>query len=469
MFQSHAVLRSHLRTIIANRRSQGHVVDGLHDELTALPDSYDALDAFAHRLAGLPLRPDWPYVEPDDLDAIWAECDPARVLRPVSPVSPEDAAPRVEAAFLGSVCGCMLGKPIEINPTLAELRQALESRGEWPLNDYISRDIKVRPDGYLHADHWHTVRENLRYAAPDDDINYTILGMLNLEENGAAFTWPHLRNLWLKHQSLHMTWGPERTILTRCAVSHWAEGAGPQPPPDFRQWVNVWNMNDELCGALIRADAYGYACPGDPALAAELAWRDASFTHRKTGVYATMFVAAAIASAFVARTPLEIFSTALQFVPRRSRFFKIVSDSFEEVSRASDWLDGYHRIHGKYKEYAHCQVYQECGTLINTLRFAESIDDGFCKQVSQGNDTDSFGATAGSILGAYFGPAYLHPRWLAPLNDEIRTGLNFFYERSLSTLARRMGRLPQKLADHAAKAPSGPAPAPINPAPANPA
>ena len=33
----------------------------------------------------------------------------------------------------------------------------------------------------------------------------------------------------------------------------------------------------------------------------QLAWRDASFTHRKTGVYATMFVAAAIATAFVER------------------------------------------------------------------------------------------------------------------------------------------------------------------------
>ena len=31
------------------------------------------------------------------------------------------------------------------------------------------------------------------------------------------------------------------------------------------------NPSDEQCGAMIRADAYGYACPGRPALAAELA------------------------------------------------------------------------------------------------------------------------------------------------------------------------------------------------------
>jgi ADP-ribosylglycohydrolase len=213
------------------------------------------------------------------------------------------------------------------------------------------------------------------------------------------------------------------------------------PADDFAEWTRVWNPNDELCGALIRADAYGYACPGHPARAAELAWRDAGFTHRKTGIYGTMFVAAAIAAAFVVRDPLEIFRVALQFIPRRSRFHHIVSDSLREVAQASDWLDGYARIHAKYKEYSHCRVYQECGTLINTLRFATSIDDGFCKQVSQGNDTDSFGATSGSILGAYFGPGHLDPRWLTPFQDEIRTGLNFFPERSLSALAKRMGAL----------------------------
>lgn len=452
MFPSFAVLRAHLKTIIADRRAQGHVVDGLHAELATVPDSYDALDAFAQRLANLPLRDDWPYVEPDALEAIEAECDPVRPLEPLGAVTAEDAAARAETAFLGSVCGCMLGKPIEINPTLDELRRALEPRGEWPLRDYISKEIEIRPDparrhpdawhthGRLHEDAWHTCRENLHYVAPDDDINYTILGMLNLEQHGFDFTWAQLGRLWLRHLSMRQVWGPERNVLLRLGLHHWGESIVAEEP-DFHAWVTRWNPHDERCGAMIRADAYGYACPGQPARAAALAWRDASFTHRRTGVYAAMFIAAAIATAFVVREPLAIFSTALQFVPRRSRFHHIVADALQEVAQARDWLDGYARIHGKYRQYSHCQVYQECGTLINTLRFAESVDDGFCKQVAQGNDTDSFGATSGSILGAFFGPGHLDPRWLAPFRDEIRTGLNFFYERSLSALARRMGRL----------------------------
>jgi ADP-ribosylglycohydrolase len=190
-------------------------------------------------------------------------------------------------------------------------------------------------------------------------------------------------------------------------------------------------------------------------LAAELAWRDASWTHRRTGIYGEMFVAAAIAAALAAEQVMEdrlgIFETALQFVPQHSRFAASVRDSLHEVRQAADWLDGYTRIHAKYGQYGHCLIYQEVGTMINTLRFAQDVGHGICIQVSQGNDTDSFGATAGSILGAYFGPEGLEERWLAPFNDDLRTGLARFYERSLVRVAKRMGELPERIAGEVAQ------------------
>ena len=109
MLPSYGLLRERLAAVIADKRQQGHDVAGLVDELQNLPDSYDALAALARRLADLPVRADWPYVEPSDLEGIWAECDPLRPLGPISTVDLEDAARRVEAAFLASVCGSILG------------------------------------------------------------------------------------------------------------------------------------------------------------------------------------------------------------------------------------------------------------------------------------------------------------------------------------------------------------------------
>lgn len=445
MFLSHDRLRGHLATVVSNKGQQGHDITGLHDALGDLPDSYDALHAFSLKLADLPLRADWPYTEPNDWAGILAECDPARPQGPLAVLPSTQIASRIEAAFLGSVCGCVLGKPIEINPTLAEIKAALEPFGAWPIREYLSRQAAFAFGRGPHPDWPDTVREAIRFVAPDDDINYTLLGMLVIEQHGAAFTPRDVLRLWMTHLPPGFTWGPERTVLTKAALDSLTSDWTAPDDDTLKHWVTTLNPSDEACGAMIRADAYGYAAAGNPALAAELAWRDASLTHRRTGLYGTMFAAAAIASAFVSEDPLDIFATALHFIPRRSRFYHIVSDSLNEVAQASDWLDGYARIHGKYAEYSHCQVYQETGTLINTLRFAESVGDGICKQVMQGNDTDSYGATAGSILGAYFGPGHLEDRWLAPFNDELRTKLAGFPERSLSGVAERLGALPGRL------------------------
>ena len=449
MFPTFSQTRAHLRAVIKDKTRQGHVTKGLLERLEAIPDSYDALHGFGVRLADLPIRDDWPYVEPNDLEGILAECDSARPLGAVRPLDPVHAARRVEAAFLGSVCGCVLGKPIEIDPTLAEIRGALEPSGEWPLRDYVTERAAHNFGRGPHPDWPESVRENIRFVAPDDDINYTILGMLLLERHGASFDRKDVLEVWMGHLPPGFTWGPERTTLAKATLDSLPFGETKPDDATLETWVTTFNPHDEFCGAMIRADAYGYACAGNPALAAELAWRDARLTHRRTGLYGTMFAAAAIATAFVARTPLEIFETALQFVPKRSRFYQIVADSLNEVSTSGDWLEGYGRIHGKYRQYSHCHVYQETGTLINTLRFATSVGDGICKQVMQGNDTDSFGATAGSILGAFFGPGHLEARWFEPFGDEIRTKLAGFPERSLSALAARMARLPGILAQTA--------------------
>jgi ADP-ribosylglycohydrolase len=440
MLPAFSLLRKQLQTILENKHEQGHATAGLADELAALPESYDAFAAFARRVADLPLREDWPYVEPSDWETICRESDPSRPLASLAVLEPKVVAGRIETAFLSSVCGCTLGKPLEFNPTLEMLRPALEALGEWPLRDYITERLAITLKRPLHPSWRTTTREHLAFVTPDDDINYTVIGMLVLEKFGIHFTQRNLTGIWLWNLPISSTFGPERTTLLKMGLDSMNGSAD-----DAALWADTWNPREEWCGALIRADAYGYACAGHPALAAELAWRDSSLTHRRTGIYGTMFAAAAIAAAPVCRDPLEIFRIALAYIPARSRFHQIVSDSIDEVSRASDWIDGYERIHRKYGQFTHCLVFQEVGTLINTLRFADDIGDGICKQVSQGNDTDSFGATAGSILGAFFGPDHLEPRWLEPLRDDLQTTLADFQERSLRAVARRMAALPARI------------------------
>lgn len=278
---------------LEERRKQGYDVEALRPLLGKASGSCDALLALSQRIKEAPIRQDWPYEEPDDLESVMAACDPTRRREASRLLSDGEIEARVRSAFLTSVCACILGKPLEEAPYggLEDIRAAAQASGEWPLRDYVS-DVMLTAWGRRNPSWVETTRGRVRYAASDDDITYTIMGMLLIEKRGRDFSHEDMRQLWLENLPIYLCWGPERTVLLRAGLAVLA----PDLPYDIDDWAVRLNPGQELCGAMIRADAYGYACPGDPELAARLAFRDASFTHRKTGVYSAMFVAAAIAA-----------------------------------------------------------------------------------------------------------------------------------------------------------------------------
>lgn len=433
MLPSIAQLRRLIALAIVDLSEQGHHVRGLDAQFGAVPDSYDALAAFAAGLDAVPMRDDWPWHEPSDLAGIRAASAPGRPGALPSPADPH----RIRTAWEARIAGCILGKPFEFEPTLDELRDALQPAGAWPLTDYLSiadaTRLRIR-----HPQLPEAARETITYAAPDDDLNYTILAMLVLERHGGAFTATHLRDAWLRHLPPAVTFGPERTLLVRSAMESLDGGETAAP----ETWAAGLNPRNEWCGALIRADAYGYACPGDPERATELAWRDAAFTHRRTGIYGALFVAAALALAPVVRSALDVFAGAVLFVPQESRFAAAVREAIGIVAGAADWETAYRAIHARWPEHGHCRIFQETATLVNSLHFADDAGEAICLQVMQGNDTDSFGATAGSLAAMLFGAGSLPRRWTAPFNDDIRTALALFHERSITALGDRLAALP---------------------------
>ena len=93
-----------------------------------------------------------------------------------------------------------------------EIKSALQEIDEWPLTYYISQKAKK----YLprtHVSFSETAREFINYVAPDDDINYTILGMIILENHGVQYDHSDIKKIWLKHLPIGITFGPERTNL----------------------------------------------------------------------------------------------------------------------------------------------------------------------------------------------------------------------------------------------------------------
>ena len=428
----------HLAECVDQAKKIGKVTDGLEQELKDAANSYDALEAFSHKLTQLPTRSDWSYVEPDDFDGIRTAWGPDASTDVNIAIGVSE---RIEAAFLARVCGCMLGKPVEMNPTLAEMKQAGLASANWPMQDYVSTAfldaLPRRNDCWVD-----TAKENLQCAVPDDDISYTVLAMQLLEQYGKNFTRAQQRELWMTNLANGITWGPEHVFLIKSSLKSAEYDRDKKEEVDWQDWLHRLNPAAELCGAMIRADAYGYAAAGNPALAAELAYKDASLTHIRTGVYGTMYAAAAVALAAVEKDLFTVMEKALAYVPQNSRFGMITRDCLGIVGNSTDWEAAYTEMNKRYGQYTHCAIYLETGTLINSLKYTKNSGEAICMQVMQGNDTDSYGATAGSIAGMFYGQKGLDAKWLERLKNTVHVGLADFHEQDLNKLAQRMGQLP---------------------------
>ncbi|MFF9282148.1 ADP-ribosylglycohydrolase family protein [Streptomyces griseosporeus] len=367
--------------------------------------------------------------EPTDLARIKALCPdwPAP-----APARAATTAARLEAAWLGRAVGCLLGKPVEKLP-LDGIRRLAAATGNWPLTTYFT--AKGVPQDLLDAHPWNrrsaatSLAENIDGMPEDDDLNYPLLNLLLLQRRGRHFTTADVARVWLDELPAGRTFTAERVayrnLLSGIEPPHTARRRNP-----FREWI----------GALIRADLHGWTNPGDPATAAEQAHRDAALTHTANGVYAAMFAAAVIAAAATGTHDVHAcLRTGLTVVPPRSRLARAVRHAVGLARTTPDFDAVVDALHATYSP-THHWVHAVPNTALTAAALTHADGDftgSVCRAVSGGWDTDSNGATAGSVAGLLAGrPAALPDRWTAPLKNRLATSVGDFDGTGFDTLAQ---------------------------------
>lgn len=261
----------------------------------------------------------------------------------------------------------------------------------------------------------------------DDDLNYPLLNLLLLQRHGKAFTTAELAQLWLDELPAGRTFTAER-IAYRNLLS------GVEPPltaarrNPFREWI----------GAAIRADIHGWTHPGDPAAAAAQAHRDASLTHTANGVYGAMFIAAALAAAAGGTAGVhEALAAGLTVVPPRSRLSRAVRFGIDTARAEPDFDTVVDHLHAALGHYHWVHAVPNAALLAAALTHADGDFSGsICRAVSGGWDTDSNGATAGSLAGLLAGrPDAIPGRWTVPLKNRLATSVAGFDGIGFDTLA----------------------------------
>ncbi len=396
--------------------------------------SAEAEDHLAALAIATPV-PDWPYVEPTDLEAIVAEFprDPFGDGVTVGAALPVDLDDRIAGAWLGRCAGNCLGKPVENGDIWSPdaLRDYLTATGNYPIDDYVTNSPTM-PEGLrLVGNPMETTAGNIRYVPRDDDLDYTLLGLHLMERHGRALTTADVADAWLSLLPYGATYTAERATYRSLVAGVAPESAGWRDNP-YREWI----------GAQIRADIYGYVLPGRPLEAARLAWQDARLSHVANGVYGEMWAAAFVACAFTAASLVEAFDRALAYVPARSRLAEALRWVRSRHADGIDWETLVREIHDRYGELHWVHTVNNAAAVgAAILTCGEDFTTAIGQMVASGLDTDSNGATAGSIAGAFVGAAAIPDHWTAAFDDRIRSALFGFDNSVLSEVISRTQRL----------------------------
>ena len=305
-----------------------------------------------------------------------------------------------------------------------KIRERLHKVGEYPLEYYFPSSAFTEEEL---ASRRGLVREEIREAARDDDVDYTILNLLVYEEHGPDFTAFDIADAWLRLLPYMQVYTAERAAYRNLIL-------GLKPPATavflnpYREWI----------GAQIRADMWGYVNPCEPERAATMAYRDACISHVKNGVYGEMFVAACIAAAFSADDLVSVVRTGLSQIPADSRYAEAVKQVIKMYRRGLSWEAAMDEIEELYGNYHPVHVINNTAVVVAALLWSEeNFSKAITLAVMGGWDTDCNGATVGSIMGVYLGFRGIPEKWWKPLNDTVRSGVFKMDGSSLKGLAER--------------------------------
>jgi len=374
------------------------------------------------------LRDGYPYVEPNEWDAIVAAASaPPDLVR----LTDGAYADRIKGAWLGRMAGCIQGKPVEM-VRKDQVKEYLQEAGAWELYDYIPLvPGKLRRVDRLEG----CTRGHITRVARDDDVDYTILSLILYETHGRSFTREDICNGWLNRVPYGRLYS-----CTRQAYYHLVNRDFERPIEEqIDGFATTLNPMREGINGTIRADFHAYVTPGDPRAAAANAWKEATINCVKNGIYGMCFTAAAISAALSDGPGLEtILAGGLSVVPRRSRLYEAIAQVRTWHAEGAGWESVNDRI---YEKWGHHNC---AGVMINLPIVVLALLEGkmdFTRTISvatmAGMDTDCNAATAGSIVGAALGYEQLDGRWFEPFQDTVESSVAMFGNGTISELIER--------------------------------
>ncbi len=245
-------------------------------------------------------------------------------------------------------------------------------------------------------------------SAPNDDLDFQLVWLKMLQDRGVKPKLEDFVDYWVRHLSSYPwnEYGFCRRNLER----------GLRPPISgcFENY-----FVDEM-GSPIRSEIWACVAPGDPQLAAEIAWMDSALDHAGgEGTYGEMFWSAVESAAFVVSDPKVLVRVGLSMIPIWSRISRVIREALWCHDKGVPWAEARERVLRCFGHQQPCHAPQNHGFTVIGWLYGRDYGDKLCKAVNCAYDTDCTGATLGSLLGILGGTSGIPREWRDPVGDRI--------------------------------------------------
>ncbi|MGO4549235.1 ADP-ribosylglycohydrolase family protein [Paenibacillus sp. 2TAB23] len=336
---------------------------------------------------------------------------------------------KLEGAMLARFAGCTLGAPVEFW-NVHDMEQWAAYIGDaFPPQAYWSSIKNPNDIRYGKSTFYEYTLAGMKGVPVDDDITYTILGLLIAEEHGIDFRTEDVGKSWLKYLPIACT--AEEVALHNLKAGIPALEAAEVNNP-YYQWI----------GADIRSDPWAYMAPAYPAKAAEYAYRDAYLSHRRNGIYGEMFFSAAQSAAFAVDHPEQALRIGLSEIPKACTLYKDVEWALSVSKDIRDYKAARAAVDERFKGMSGAHTNNNaCLTVFGLMIGGTDVSKVISETVAMGLDNDCTAATAGSIVGAIVGKSGIHAHWYEPFENTVTTYMNEAERFRISDLVERFAML----------------------------
>ena len=243
----------------------------------------------------------------------------------------------------------------------------------------------------------------------NDDLDLQVINLELIRRFGLPVDRYHLSKLWWNMQDM----GPDEY-----GVARWNVQLGRNAPLSGF-YANKFHGG---MGAAIRSELWACLAPGDPALAARLAYEDACTDHYDDGIHACMFLAALESAGFVQDDTECLIAAGLSVLPDSCVLKTGIQDavgywkSTRNIYAARELV-----LQNHFSQNWTDVTINLSFIVIAWLASGGDFGKGICCAADLGYDADCTCATLGSIMGI-IDPASISEEWIKPIGSDLVLG-----------------------------------------------